>query len=445
MLQVPIGFVSDHLEVLYDIDIEAKEKARALGMTLHRTELPNAKPEFFESWREWCGGRESGRGTVGQSDREPVGSRAENQRAIVSNGRARPRCLLSSVPRRFLSSEPPLFLPALFLPAQLMSARFLPALFLSARFLLPLFLPAPLLSVSHPLRFCQAPSGLPVPKSPDMPGGIPPCLSAAQAVTKRTAISCTNAERGVLDVRTCSFLVSHAGSGRRGMWGISPAGGEVRVGQRGWRACRGLHCGRGHDARGGPRRAGCRARHPRVPVAAGRVSPRKASRSAVPALSRRRARPHNAREHCLQRMPCAGSGHRSGSHARPVRRVPPLGNAVAELHHLPRAEHRGRDDPYADVEAVRLAGAPAASAELRPPVAHQPAVRGVPHESTGHGPHAPLRVLPRASRGPGRLSQLPPNAAGRRAYDRHPRLAHGVRGIRLPPESAGEGGHAVAQ
>lgn len=46
VLQVPIGFVSDHLEVLYDIDIEAKEKARALGMTLHRTELPNAKPEF---------------------------------------------------------------------------------------------------------------------------------------------------------------------------------------------------------------------------------------------------------------------------------------------------------------------------------------------------------------------------------------------------------------
>src|SRR6185369_14767596 len=27
VLQVPIGFVCDHLEVLYDIDIEAKEKA----------------------------------------------------------------------------------------------------------------------------------------------------------------------------------------------------------------------------------------------------------------------------------------------------------------------------------------------------------------------------------------------------------------------------------
>jgi len=47
VLQVPIGFVSDHLEVLYDIDIEAKARARELGMTLQRTELPNAKPAFI--------------------------------------------------------------------------------------------------------------------------------------------------------------------------------------------------------------------------------------------------------------------------------------------------------------------------------------------------------------------------------------------------------------
>jgi ferrochelatase len=47
VLQVPIGFVADHLEVLYDIDIEAAARARELGMTLHRTELPNARPEFI--------------------------------------------------------------------------------------------------------------------------------------------------------------------------------------------------------------------------------------------------------------------------------------------------------------------------------------------------------------------------------------------------------------
>lgn len=47
VLQVPIGFVADHLEVLYDIDIEAKGKAADLGMRLERTELPNARPDFI--------------------------------------------------------------------------------------------------------------------------------------------------------------------------------------------------------------------------------------------------------------------------------------------------------------------------------------------------------------------------------------------------------------
>jgi ferrochelatase len=47
VLQVPVGFVCDHLEVLYDIDVEAKEKAHSLGMRLERTELPNASPAFI--------------------------------------------------------------------------------------------------------------------------------------------------------------------------------------------------------------------------------------------------------------------------------------------------------------------------------------------------------------------------------------------------------------
>lgn len=47
VLQVPIGFVCDHLEILYDIDLEAKERARELGMVLERTDLPNASPDFI--------------------------------------------------------------------------------------------------------------------------------------------------------------------------------------------------------------------------------------------------------------------------------------------------------------------------------------------------------------------------------------------------------------
>jgi ferrochelatase len=44
----PVGFVSDHLEIRWDIDVEAAERARALGMRLGRIAMPNADPEFVE-------------------------------------------------------------------------------------------------------------------------------------------------------------------------------------------------------------------------------------------------------------------------------------------------------------------------------------------------------------------------------------------------------------
>jgi ferrochelatase len=46
VLSVPIGFVCEHLEVLYDIDHEAAQRAASLGMILHRTRMPDATPEF---------------------------------------------------------------------------------------------------------------------------------------------------------------------------------------------------------------------------------------------------------------------------------------------------------------------------------------------------------------------------------------------------------------
>ncbi|HJQ19135.1 MAG TPA: ferrochelatase [Gemmatimonadaceae bacterium] len=46
VLSVPIGFVSDHLEIAYDLDHEARDKAESLGMTLRRTPMPNADPAF---------------------------------------------------------------------------------------------------------------------------------------------------------------------------------------------------------------------------------------------------------------------------------------------------------------------------------------------------------------------------------------------------------------
>ena len=47
VLVAPVGFVSDHLEILWDIDVEAREKAAELGLELDRIESLNADPAFI--------------------------------------------------------------------------------------------------------------------------------------------------------------------------------------------------------------------------------------------------------------------------------------------------------------------------------------------------------------------------------------------------------------
>jgi ferrochelatase len=49
VLICPVGFVSDHLEIRWDIDVEAQAKAKELGLTLSRIEMPNADPEFVKT------------------------------------------------------------------------------------------------------------------------------------------------------------------------------------------------------------------------------------------------------------------------------------------------------------------------------------------------------------------------------------------------------------
>ncbi|HEX2119779.1 MAG TPA: ferrochelatase, partial [Acidimicrobiales bacterium] len=46
------GFVSDHLEVLYDLDIEARALADRLGLAFTRTPSPNAHPAFCATLAE---------------------------------------------------------------------------------------------------------------------------------------------------------------------------------------------------------------------------------------------------------------------------------------------------------------------------------------------------------------------------------------------------------
>jgi len=49
VLVAPVGFVSDHLEILWDLDVEAREKAQELGLDLDRIESMNDDPAFIRA------------------------------------------------------------------------------------------------------------------------------------------------------------------------------------------------------------------------------------------------------------------------------------------------------------------------------------------------------------------------------------------------------------
>ena len=49
VLVAPVGFVSDHLEILWDLDVEAREKAGELGLELARIESLNDDPAFVRA------------------------------------------------------------------------------------------------------------------------------------------------------------------------------------------------------------------------------------------------------------------------------------------------------------------------------------------------------------------------------------------------------------
>jgi ferrochelatase len=49
VLLCPVGFVSDHLEIRWDLDVEAVELARELELPLARIEMPNDEPAFVRT------------------------------------------------------------------------------------------------------------------------------------------------------------------------------------------------------------------------------------------------------------------------------------------------------------------------------------------------------------------------------------------------------------
>jgi ferrochelatase len=49
VLAVPVGFVCDHTEILFDIDVQAAQAARRLGIEIGRTESLNTSPTFIRA------------------------------------------------------------------------------------------------------------------------------------------------------------------------------------------------------------------------------------------------------------------------------------------------------------------------------------------------------------------------------------------------------------
>jgi ferrochelatase len=84
----PVGFVSDHMEVVYDLDVEARERAAALGLGFVRAGTAGTHPAFVRMIRELLDERVTGgeRRALGASGPRPD----ECARDCCPPGAARP-------------------------------------------------------------------------------------------------------------------------------------------------------------------------------------------------------------------------------------------------------------------------------------------------------------------------------------------------------------------
>lgn len=96
VVMAPIGFVSDHMEVLYDLDTEATAKAAELGLPVRRSATVGADPRFAAAVRDLVLERaatEQGRGAqrcaLGRSARAMTSARSAAARPGSSSPRPR--------------------------------------------------------------------------------------------------------------------------------------------------------------------------------------------------------------------------------------------------------------------------------------------------------------------------------------------------------------------
>ncbi|MGH7767786.1 MAG: ferrochelatase, partial [Candidatus Binatia bacterium] len=66
VIAAPIGFVSDHVEVLYDLDIEGRQTAEKLGLKFLRASAPNDHPTFVRMMADVIEATLSGKSPIAQ-------------------------------------------------------------------------------------------------------------------------------------------------------------------------------------------------------------------------------------------------------------------------------------------------------------------------------------------------------------------------------------------
>ena len=84
----PIGFLSDHIEVLFDLDVEARALAEELGLVCHRAETVGTHPAFIE-----------GLADLVEERLRPDGERAALGAHGLSSDECRPGCCLPGTGR----------------------------------------------------------------------------------------------------------------------------------------------------------------------------------------------------------------------------------------------------------------------------------------------------------------------------------------------------------
>ena len=57
VLVVPVGFICDHVEVLFDLDIEARKAAEEAGLRFYRAPTVGTHPAFIEMFSELVRGK----------------------------------------------------------------------------------------------------------------------------------------------------------------------------------------------------------------------------------------------------------------------------------------------------------------------------------------------------------------------------------------------------